>query len=159
MNWEAIGAVGEVGGAIAVVVTLAYLARQIRQSTQATRIAAYHQAGEQLWSVGAAISTDAGLAEIFARALDGGIDGLPLPERVRFEMSMSSLYFGFESLTALHEQGLIDPELWQNWFDNSLQFMASPLGREYLASRRGSISRRLETLVDEHLQQEGAESR
>ncbi len=74
-------------------------------------------------------------------------------------MAMSSLYFGFESLTALHEQGLIDPELWQNWFDNSLQFMASPLGREYLASRRGSISRRLETLVDEHLQQEGAESR
>ncbi len=55
MNWEAIGAIGEVGGAIAVVVTLAYLARQIRDSAQATSIAAYHQAQEQTWSVGAAV--------------------------------------------------------------------------------------------------------
>ena len=159
MNWEAIGAIGEVGGGIAVVVTLVYLARQIRQSTQATHIAAYHQAQEQLWSAGVAIATDPGLAEILVRAADGGIDGLAPPERIRLEMAMSSLHFGFESLTALHEKGLIDTELWQNWFDNVVPMLASPLGREYLASRRGSISRRLETLVDEHLRQEGAEPR
>ncbi len=154
MNWEAIGAVGEVGGAIAVVVTLAYLARQIRQSTQATRIAAYHQAQEQCWSVGADISTDPGMADILARTLDGGIESLAPAERVRFEMAMSSLYFGFESLTALHEKGLIDSELWQNWFENNVQVLGLPLFREYLASRPGSISRRLEARINEHLKRE-----
>ena len=79
MKWEAIGAIGEVGSVIAVVATLIYSARQIRQSTRATRITAYHQATEQLWSVGAAVSTDPGLAEILARAFAGGIDSLALP--------------------------------------------------------------------------------
>ena len=136
MNWEAIGAIGEVGGAIAVVMTLVYLARQIRQSTQATRIAAYHQAQEQTWSVGAAISTDSRLAEILAKASAEGIDALEVPDRVRFQMAMSSLYFGFESLLALHEKGLIDGDLWENWFENAIQLLGAPLGREYLAYPR-----------------------
>ena len=151
MNWEAIGAIGEVGGAIAVVVTLVYLARQIRHSTQATRIAAYHQASEQMWSVGATISTDPGLAEILASTFGGGIDRLAPSDRIRLEMAMSSLYFGFESLLALHEKGLVDGELWENWFENVMGMLGSPLGREYLASRPGSISRRLEALINEHL--------
>ncbi len=154
MNWEAIGAVGEVCGAIAVVVTLAYLARQIRDSAQATSIAAYHQAQEQTWSLGAAVSTDPGLAEILASTFDGGIDSLAPPDRIRFEMAMSSLFFGFESLLALHEKGLIDGELWENWFENVMSMLGSPLGREYLASRPGSISRRLEALISERLKPE-----
>ena len=156
MNWEAIGAIGEVGGAIAVVVTLVYLARQIRHGAEATRIAAYHQAQEQLWSVGVAVATDPGLAEILASTLAGGIDSLAPQDRVRFEMTFSSLYFGFESLLALHEKGHIDPELWQNWFDNNIHLLGSPGGCEYLASRRGSISRRLEALIAEQLKREGA---
>ena len=151
MNWEAIGAIGEVGGAIAVVVTLVYLARQIRHSAQATRIAAYHQASEQLWSVSATISTDPGLAEILASTFSGGIDRLAPPDRIRFEMAMGSLFFGFESLLALHEKGHIDGELWENWFENVMGLLGSPLAREYLASRPGSISRRLEALINEHL--------
>ena len=151
MNWEAIGAIGEVGGAIAVVVTLVYLARQIRQNTEATGVAAYHQAQEQLWSVGASISTDPGLSEILARAFAGGLDGLEMPDRLRLEWAMSSIYYGHESLLALHERGLIDSELWQNLVDNNLRLLGSPLGREYLATRPGSISRRLEAVVNEKL--------
>ena len=156
MNWEAIGAIGEVGGAIAVVLTLIYLARQIHDSTQATRIAAYHQATEQLWSVGIAISTDPGLAEILARTFAGGTHSLALPDRLRLEAVLSSLYFGFESLLALQERGFIDDELWQNVIENNIRLVGSPLGREYLKSRRGSISRRLEALIDEYLKREGA---
>ena len=156
MNWEAIGAIGEVGGAFAVVVTLIYLARQIRESTQATRITAYHQATEQLWSVGAAVSTDPGLGEILAKTLAGGIDGLALSDRVRLESALSSLYFGFESLLALHERGFIDAELWENVIENNIRLLRSPLGREYLESRHGSISRRLEALINEHAKREGA---
>ena len=64
---------------------------------------------------------------------------------------MSTYYFGFESLLAHHEKGLIDPDLWQNFLENDTQLLGSPLGREYLASRRGSISRRLEAVVNQHL--------
>ena len=156
MNWEAIGAIGEVGGAIAVVVTLVYPARQIHQNTQATRVAAYHQAEQHIYPVSLAISTDPVLAEILARASDRGIDNLQLPDRMRLVAALSTYFFGFESLLAHHEKGLIDADLWQNFLDNNTQFFGSPLSREYLASRPGSLSRRLEAIIDEHLTEEGA---
>jgi hypothetical protein len=153
MNWEAIGAIGEVGGAIAVVITLVYLARQIRHSAEATRIAAYHQGQEQLWSMAGIISTSPELADTLARALNSGFDSLEFAEQVRLESALSPLYFGFESMLTLHEQGHIDPELWDNVFDNNFRLIGSKLGREYLATRRGSISRRLEAKVNEKLQE------
>ena len=156
MNWEAIGAIGEVGGAIAVVVTLVYLTRQIRQSTHATGVAAYQQSQQQIYAMSVAIATDPELAEIYVKVLAGGIGSLGPSDRVRFEAAMSTYYFGYESLLAHHEKGLIDPDLWQNFLENDAQLLGSPLGREYLASRRGSISRRLEAVVDEHLSAGGA---
>ncbi len=151
MNWEAIGAIGEVGGAIAVVVTLVYLTRQIRQSTHATGVAAYQQSQQQIYAMSVALATDPELAEIFARVFAGGIDSLGPSDGVRFEAAMSTFYFGYESLLAHHEKGLIDPDLWQNFLENDIQLLDSPFGREYLASRRGSISRRLEAVIDEYL--------
>jgi hypothetical protein len=152
MTLDQLGNIGEFVGAIAVVATLVYLARQIRHSAEATRIAAYHQATQQLWSGSIALSTDPGLAEIMAKAFEEGIDGLALPDRIRLEMTLTSLFFGAESLLALHEKGLIYAELWQNWFENSLQLLGSRPCKEYLATRPGSISRRLETLINEHLE-------
>jgi len=151
MDWDAIAAISEVFGAIAVVVTLIYLARQIHQSTVATRIASYHQAQEQLWSVGAAIATNRELAEILARTYAGGIDQLAVPDRLQLESALASLYFGFENMLVLHEKGFIDTELWQNVIDNNARLLRSPLSQEYLASRRGGISRRLEAAVEERL--------
>jgi hypothetical protein len=156
MNWEAVGAIGEVGGAIAVVLTLVYLARQIRHSADATKIAAYHQGSQQMWSLALAVSSDPELADILSRTYEGNIDSLELPERIRLEFALASLYFGFESLLALHERGHIDPELWQNVFTNNFRLLGSPLGREYLATRRGSISRRLEAEVYKRLEEKAA---
>ena len=156
MNWEAIGAIGEVGGVIAVIATLVYLARQIRHSAEATRIAAYHQAGEQLWAVGIAISNDPEMARILAKTFAGQLDSLEFSDRMRLEFVLGAFYFGTESMLALHEKGQIDPELWQNVFENNFRLLGSPLGREYLASRRGPISRRLEALVDEHVNRAGS---
>ncbi len=151
MNWEALGAIGEVGGAIAVVATLVYLAREVRESAQSTRIAAFHQAQEQLWSISAAISTDRELTALIARKFSGGIDDLAaIEERVRLEFALSGFYFGVESLLTLHEQGLIEPELWDNLIENNYRLFASPLGRELLAIRHGSISRRLEAAIEAH---------
>ena len=155
MNWEAIGAIGEVGGVFAVVATLVYLARQIRHSTEATRIAAYHQAQEQLWAVGIAISNDPEMAKLLAKTFAGQLDRLEFPDRLRLEFVLGTFYFGTESMLVLHEKGQIDPELWQNVFENNFRLLGSSLGREYLRSRRGPISRRLEALVDEHVNREG----
>jgi len=102
--------------------------------------------------MGASVSTDPELAGIVARTLSGGMDELALPERVRLEFALGTLYFGFESMLTLHEQGLIEPELWDNVVENNLRLLGTPLGREYLATRHGSISRRLEGIIDEHLE-------
>jgi hypothetical protein len=158
MNWDAIGAIGEVAGAIAVVVTLVYLARQIRHSTEATRIAAYHQGQEQLWSIAGTMSASPELADILARSLNDGFASLDYTERVRLEAALSPLYFGFESMLTLYEQGHIDSELWHNVFDNNFRLIGSKLGREYLATRPGSISRRLEVMVDECLEKKEQDS-
>ena len=151
MNWDSIGAISEALGAIAVVATLVYLARQIRQSTHATRVAAYHQAQEQLWSVGAAIATNRELAEIMARTYAGGIDQLAVPDRLQLESALTSLYFGFENMLVQHEHGFIETELWRNVIQNNARLLGSPLGQEYLASRRGPISRRLEAEITAQL--------
>ncbi len=132
MNWEAIGAIGEVGGAIAVVVTLVYLTRQIRQSIHATGVAAYQQSQQQIYAMSVAIATDAELAEIFARAFDEGIDSLGPSDGLRFEAAMSTYYFGFESLLAHHEKGLIDPDLWQNFLRTTSNSSVHPSGGSIL---------------------------
>jgi hypothetical protein len=149
MNWEAIGAIGEVGGAIAVVVTLVYLARQIRQNTQATKVSAYHQAEQHIYPMSVALSTDPELAQILGKAADQGVESLARSERIRLDATLSTYFFGFESLLAHHEKGLIDADLWQNFLDNNVQYLSTPLWREYLAARRGALSRRLGAIVDE----------
>lgn len=155
VDWDAIGAIGEVAGAIAVVATLVYLARQIRHSAEATRIAAFHQAQEQLWSMAETVATDRDLANLVAGTLGGGLDDLNPQDRVRLEFALTPLFFGFEGLLALYEKGHIDPELWDNLFANNFHLISSKLGREYLATRRGPISRRLEARVNEHLEKRG----
>ena len=124
MNWEAIGAIGEVGGVIAVVATLVYLARQIRHSAEATRIAAFHQAQEQLWAVGIAVSNDPEMARILAKTFAGELDSLEFSDRLRLECVLGGFYFGTESMLALHERGQIDSELWQNLFENNFSVVA-----------------------------------
>ena len=133
------------------------MARQIRHSAEATRIAAYHQAQEQLWAVGIAISNDPEMARILAKTFAGRLDSIEFSDRMRLEFVLGSYYFGLESMLALHEKGQIDPELWQNAFENNFRLLGSPLGQEYLASRRGPISRRLQALVDERVNREGTD--
>ena len=154
MNWDAIGAIAESIGAIGVVASLVYLARQIRHNAEATRIAAYHQGQEQLWATAVAISTDPGLARIFSKSFSGDLDNLEFTERVRLEFALGTFFFGMESMMALYERGNIDPELWQNVFENNFRLLGSPLGRQYLATRPGSISRRLSALIEEHTKSE-----
>ena len=150
MEWEAIGATGQVIAALAVILTLVYLSRQIRDSTEATHIAAYHQAQQQLWSAAETIAGDSKLAEIIAGSIRGDVGTLQPADRVRLEFVMGSFFFGMESMMALSEKGHIEEELWENVFENNMQFIGSPLGKEILSHRPGGLSRRLEALISNH---------
>ena len=149
MNWESIGAIGEIIGALAVLFTLLYLARQIKHSIEASRISNYHGAQEQLWSAAETIAADAVLSREIANAIEQGIQSVTPENRVRLEFVMGSFFFGMENMLGLYEKGQIEPEQWDNVFENNFRLVGSTLGREIIAHRPGPISRRLEELIND----------
>ena len=68
------------------------------------------------------------------------------------EFIFATFFFGMENMLALYEREQIDKEQWRNVFDNNYRFIGSALGREYVATRPGAISRRLEQLINNHSQ-------
>lgn len=150
MNWEAIGAVGEIVGALAVFATVYYLAQQIRRSTSATQISNYHEAQQQLWSAAESIATDDTLSSEISRSIDHGWQKVDPHNRARMEFIFGSFFFGMENMLALYERGQIDAEQWQNVFDNNYRLVGSALGREYIATRPGAVSRRLQRLIEDY---------
>ena len=43
----------------------------------------------------------------------------------------------------LHEEGLVDSDVWKNLNENSMMFLGSKTGRNLLAGRPGPLSKRL----------------
>jgi hypothetical protein len=148
LDWNALGAIGELVGALGVIVSLAYLAVQIRQNTRALRSTSYHQAAEQTWSAVLAVAQDASLAAAYAKLLDGRE---PTPEeQVQVAFADVALIFGFENMLRLNEQGLLDPDVWDNVLKNSIGYLGSARVREVLSQRPGPLSARLLTEVQKH---------
>ena len=54
-----------------------------------------------------------------------------------------ALLFGFENMLRLHEEGLLDWEVYRNVIDNSLPYLAAPRIQEVLRTRPGPLSARL----------------
>jgi hypothetical protein len=150
MEWEQIGAIGELIGALAVLATLLYLAKQIHQSSETSRIANYHGAQEQLWAVAGTIASDPDLSKEIAMSLTKRLSDLKPVDRVRMDWVLNSFLFGMENMFALHEKGQIESEQWQNVFANNFGLMGSQLMRDYISSRPGPSSRKLESLVAQH---------
>lgn len=141
MDLETLGNVGDFVGGLAVIVSLLYLAVQIRQNTRAVRSSSYHQAAEQTWNYCLAIAQDGSLAELLARR--GAGEPLTPAEVLRVRAADQALIFGFENMLRLREEGLIDPDVWQNLIENSMAFFGSKNGRAILAARPGPLSKRL----------------
>jgi len=141
MNVETLGNLGDFLGGLAVIASLLYLAVQIRQNTRAVRSSSYHQAAEQTWNYCLAVAGDASLAEILARREAG--EALSPAEQIRATISDQALIFGFENMFRLHEEGLVDPDVWQNVIENSMVYFGNKDGRALLAGRPGPLSQRL----------------
>jgi len=146
MSIQDLANLGEAIGGLGVIVSLLYLAMQIRQNTRAVRSASYHQAAEQLWNYCLALARDPALAELLAKRGRG--EALTLGEESRAAAADQALIFGFENMLRLHEEGLVDPEVWWNLIANSMRYLGSDACRTLLASRPGPLSRRLQVVID-----------
>jgi hypothetical protein len=147
MTIEAIGSIGDFIGGLGVIASLIYLAVQIRQNTRAVRSSSYHQAAEQTWNYCLALAQDSSLAEIIAKQVAG--EGLTPAEQLRLGAADQALIFGFENMLRLHEEGLVDPDVWDNLMANSLAGLGSPRFHALLADRPGPLSGRLRTALEE----------
>lgn len=148
MTLQELANVGEFLGGIAVIVSLLYLAVQIRQNTKAVRSASYHQAAEQTWNALLAIAQDRSLGEAIGNLAAGR--ELSPPEQTRVAAVDASLLFGFENMLRLQEQGLVDPDVWDNVLKNSISYLGRPRIREVLSQRPGPLSSRLLTEIQKH---------
>lgn len=151
MNLETLGSIGDLIGGIGVVASLIYLGVQIRQNTKALRSSSYHQAAEQTWNFFLAVAQSDSLAELMAkRNVDPA--GLTPAEQIRSTSADQALIYGFENMLRLHEEGLVDPDVWNNLLANSMTFLDGPYCREMLANRPGPLSKRLLAAIDVYVQ-------
>ena len=141
MDLDSLGSIGDFVGGLGVIVSILYLALQIHQNTKAVRSSSYHQAAEQTWSYCLAIAQDETLAELLAKRGSG--QSLTAAQTLRADAADQALLFGFENMLRLHEEGLVDPEVWENLIANSLRALDGPGFRATLANRPGPLSRRL----------------
>ena len=146
MNLETLGNIGDFLGGLAVIVSLLYLAIQIRQNTKAVRSSSYHQAAEQTWNYCLAVAQDPTLAEILARRVAG--EPLSVADELRVNFADQALVYGFENMLRLHEEGLIDQDVWDNVLYNSMAYLGTPLFRSFLAARPGPLSKRLLAAIE-----------
>ena len=87
-----------------------------------------------------AIAQDPTLAELYARRRAG--EALTPAEVLRVGGADAALVFGFENMLRLYEEGLIDPDVWNNVLHNSMPFLGSAFFRGFLATRPGPLSKR-----------------
>ena len=89
MNWDAVVAVSEVIGVVAVIASIIYLAIQVKQSTDLARAGMVHDTSASWASYHAMIAADAGLADIYVRAVKGEV--LTSAETLRYFSSINAL--------------------------------------------------------------------
>ena len=146
MDIQQLANIGEAVGGLGVVISLLYLAFQIRQNTRAVRSSSYHQAAEQTWNYCLAVAQDASLAEILAKRMAG--EALTPAEEIRANTADQALIYGFENMLRLHEEGLVDADVWQNLLANSMTALRGDHMRALVASRPGRLSQRLLAVID-----------
>jgi hypothetical protein len=146
MTFQDLANLGDAIGGLGVIISLLYLAVQIRQNTRAVRSSSYHQAAEQMWNYCLAIAQDGSLAEVIAKRIAG--QSLTPAEQIRLNVSNQALIFGFENMLRLQEEGMIDPDVWRNFFDNSVPDLKNDYVKDFLRVRTGPLSQRLLAAID-----------
>jgi hypothetical protein len=75
---------------------------------------------------------------------------LTVDEQLRAASFDVAVVFGFENMLRLHEEGMIDPEVWDNVVCNTMGYLGHPRVRAFLAARPGPLSARLMKEIEKH---------
>jgi hypothetical protein len=113
MDITILAAWGEFIGGIAVVISLVYLASQIRMNTKTVRASNF---GDLLTESSAqgVMTLDPEIASLRLRGMDD-FTGLSAEDRLRFDGIMIPLVNSIYRAWNLHQQGLLDDSMWENY--------------------------------------------
>ena len=143
--------VAEVVAAIGVIISLIYLGYEIRQNTVAVRSTAYqaiHDAEDQFWSD---LVSEPGVADLWRRGLDVGLEDLTAEERARFTVTARRLIYLYQNVHYQNRKGVVDTELWDAWVASLDEFLAYRGFRDVLDEVRPHLSGPFNTLVSSRL--------
>jgi hypothetical protein len=129
MDITTLAAWGEFLGGIAVVASLIYLAGQIRMNTKTVRASNF---GDLLTvhSEFVSITTDPELASLYLRGLDDYV-GLNTVDQMRFDGLISHMLNAVYRAWNLHEQGLLDDNMWEMQAHAMVAHLGNPGVRQW----------------------------
>jgi hypothetical protein len=125
MNWEAVAAIAEAVGALAVFVSLIYLAYQIRQNTASIKASSYDSFVSHTSNLAALLLSNEDLGRAWGRGL-AKPDELTPTDRQRFHSLMLRFYRQLESAHRQSASGLIEPDLFDVWWQEALEYAREP---------------------------------
>ena len=113
MNWEATGAIAELLGAVAVFASLVYRALQVRQSAGVSRAAAFQTIFDAVTQHNNYMFGPENV-DLVIRAFRS-YDGLPAPDRMRFDTLMTNLLNYFEASSLASAEKILGEDTMENW--------------------------------------------
>lgn len=153
MSLQDLGAIGELLGAIAVVVTLMYLAKQIRLNTrsmdEARKLAlaqTYQMRADALQEMLVRAADSERIAPIIIKLTGLGypkdvssLDALSAEERGRFRLWQIAQHSHWDNMFYQYQQGFLDPEYFEDEFQERVQRLADTWQALGITSGRGSF--------------------
>jgi len=143
--------VAEVVAAVGVIISIIYLGYEVRQNTVAVRSTAYqaiHDAEDQFWSD---LVSEPGVADLWQRGLEGGVEKLASEDRSRFTVTARRLIYLYQNVHYQNRKGVLDRELWEAWVASLDEFLVYPGFGDVLDEVRPHLSEPFNTLVNDRL--------
>lgn len=113
MNLEEINYIAQIIGVVAILGTFVALLFQMRQTNRLLRNQAKRAQIDGIKAISEAMYQTPGLADSMMRGITGGLDSLPLAERVQILSFLMAAERTWEAMFVQYQDGLIDEELWQ----------------------------------------------
>ena len=136
MNWDAVGAIGEIVGALAVVLTLGYLAMQIRQTNKINMAESYTRVIDAHVGHHRTLNARPEMFDVWARGL-ADYDSLNQLEKGAFHTFIGPIVLEFQKYLFLHQQGLIDKDIFDMCERDVVASLMSPGGAQWWAESKG----------------------
>lgn len=145
---DALGNIGDFLGGLGVVITLLYLAIQIRQNTRSSRTESYQAAVAAV----SEFTREVGLSSDGSRILMAGLidfESLPLEEKMRFNLMMTSVVRNLENIHYQFSHGAIEESAWRGWAVRIHSFLEPPGARAWWHTQELAYSSEFRHFVNE----------